>query len=384
MEIQHDDQATTTTNTIMDTVVPLESIPNLTVVGMTVATILAFGTDSFARQIWKKGHPESKEGFRSTLLFGATHSVAISARVYLGLVAAELALQNIHVVHEAIPTLLPDKAERLNLQEAAPSVAFSIWIGMAVCTIKRVLILQSISGTTMGRVALVDRFIDAIVTVVTLLNIMDLLKLDLSLGMQSILSAGGMGALVFTLASKNLAEGFIGGLAVQMWDAFNLGDKIILQDGTEGVVTSIGLLETHLKGYDNVVTRIPNVQLTGTRVSNLSRVARSRLVQNLRFKYKDLEKLPTVLEEIKAEIRLSCPRVVTDGTGAFFAVLESFHDDHIGGLVIANFDIPPKTADFINNRQEFMLAIARAMRKHDVDFAIPSIEYHGTGNTAAG
>ena len=50
----------------------------------------------------------------------------MSAGVYLGLVATELALQAIPVMNEAIPTILP-KAERLNLQEAAPSVAFSLW-----------------------------------------------------------------------------------------------------------------------------------------------------------------------------------------------------------------------------------------------------------------
>jgi hypothetical protein len=46
--------------------------------------------------------------------------------------------------------------------------------------------------------------------------------------------------------------------------------------------------------------------------------------------------------------------------------------------VIANFDFPPRTLEFVTNRQEFVLAIARAMKKHGVDFAIPSIEYQGS------
>ena len=346
---------------------------SLTTMHLTIAAILAFGVDPLCRQLWRKGHPNATEGFRSTLVYGATHSIAISAQVYLGLVALETFLHTMpHVSNKAFPFLTQTSR---SLLEAAPAIAFSLWVGLTVATIKRVLLLQSVAGRKLGRVALFDRFLNFLLAVVTLLNIMDILNLDLSLGMQSILSAGGVGALVFSLASQDLAQGLVGGLAVQAWDAFAVGDTVILGDGTEGIVTEIGLVETHLKGYDSIVTRIPNSQLTTARVSNLSRVSRSRLVQKLRFHYQDLDKLPVVLEDIKEEIRQACPKVITDGSAAFFAVLEEYHDDHVGGLVIANFEIPPRTLDFINNRQAFLLAIAKAMKKHKVDFAIPAIEY---------
>ena len=356
---------------------------SVTMIHMTAAALLAFGMDPLCRLVWTKGHPNSDQGFRSTFLYGVTHSIAISAQVYLGLVVTEILLQMVpeqmnRVIPRALSSPADDEAKRLNLLQAAPSVALSLWIGLSASTIKRILLLQSIAGKKLGRVALFDRFLDFCIAIVTMLNIMDVLDMDLSLGMQSVLSAGGVGALVFSLASQDLAQGLVGGLAVQAWDAFAVGDKIILGDGTEGIVTEIGLVETHLKGYDGIVTRIPNSQLTTARVSNLSRVQRSRLVQNLRFKYKDLDKLPAVLEDIKAEIISSCPSVITDGSAGFFAVLEEYRADHIGALVLANFnDIPPRTAEFINNRQEFLLAIARAVKKHGVEFAIPSIEYRG-------
>ena len=155
-----------------------------------------------------------------------------------------------------------------------------------------------------------------------------------------------------------------------------MGDKVRLGDGTDGVVLEIGLVDTLIRGYDNIVTRIPNSQLTKARISNLSRVHQSRLKQNLRFKYSDLEKLPVVLNDIKEEIRLSCPKLVAEGK-PFHAVLTSYEPDHIRAMVMAHFDIKPVTREFTNNRQEFLLAIARAMKKHNVSFALPSIVYHG-------
>ena len=198
------------------------------------------------------------------------------------------------------------------------------------------------------------------------------------------LSAGGVGALIFSLASKDLATEIVGGVTINAWNAIDVGDKVRLGDGTAGKILEIGLVDTIFQGYDNIVTRIPNSQLTKSRVSNLSRVTRSRIRQYLRFKHSDLDKLPAVLEEIKQEIKLACPKLVSDGSKSFHAVLTSFETDHVQGMVLAHFDIQPATGDFIRNRQEVVFAIARAMKKHGVECALPSIVYKSTnGATVA-
>lgn len=58
-------------------------------------------------------------------------------------------------------------------------------------------------------------------------------------------------------------------------------------------------------------------------------------------------------------------------------MLTEYKADHIEGTVSAHFAIPPATAEFSVNRMDFMLAIARAMKKHDMEFALPSIIYCG-------
>lgn len=161
-----------------------------------------------------------------------------------------------------------------------------------------------------------------------------------------------------------------------MWDAIAVGDVIHMGDGTDGVITKIGLVDLEVRGFDNIVTRIPNSQVVNQRVSNLSRVTVSQVKETLRFNYSDLSKLPKVLDDIKEEIKMSCDKLISDGSKAFFALLTKYESDHVQAVVNTHFNIPPATLDNAKNRQQVILAIARAMEKNGVEFALPAIQYH--------
>lgn len=308
---------------------------------------------------------------RLSLLFGFTHSLAIAARVYLGLIAVELTLDRIPAA-----TLLQYQLSSLHLRESAPTIAFIVWCGMTLCTVKRTILLQKVMGRRLGRVALLDRFLDLVIVLSMILAVLNVLSIEFTVGIQSLLSAGGVGALIFALASKDLATELAGGVAINAWNVMDVGDRVRLGDGSNGRVIEIGLVATVIQGYDNIVTRIPNSQLTKLKISNLSRVKRSRLRQNIRFKHADIDKLPACLADIKDEIKLACPKLVSDGTKSFHVVLTSFEADHIQGMVLAHFDIQPVTAEFIRNRQDVVFAIARAMQKNGVECALPAIAYN--------
>jgi small-conductance mechanosensitive channel len=166
-----------------------------------------------------------------------------------------------------------------------------------------------------------------------------------------------VGPLVFSLASKDLAENIVGGLVLQAWDAFDVGDDVKLGDGTEGTVKKIGLVETEIIGYDSINVRIPNAQLS-QRISNLSRIKRSRVKQPLRFKYSDLDKLPDVLKAIKKEIQADCPKLITVGQ-PFQAVLTQYEPDHIQAVVNCHLKLP-RTSESYNRQQ---MPIAKAVKE---------------------
>ena len=56
-------------------------------------------------------------------------------------------------------------------------------------------------------------------------------------------------------------------------------------------------------------------------------------------------------------------------------MLKSYEPDHIETEVNCNFNIAPATYENGQNREQVLLAIARAMQKNNVTFAIPAINY---------
>jgi small-conductance mechanosensitive channel len=334
---------------------------------LAVAGALGFGIDPLVELIFNGTHLERTDSdeanFKNSFIYGAADSIGTSAKVFGALALADFAAERFHLN-------LPIEVD---LREAAPSVALTIWVALAACTIKRTLFLQAISGSQLGRVGLYDRLIDFLVASITTVVVFDELSIDLGMGLRSVLSAGGVGALVFSLASKDLAENIVGGFVLQAWDAFDVGDDVKLGDGTEGTVKKVGLVETEIVGYDSINVRIPNAQLS-QRISNLSRIKQSRVKQPLRFKYSDLDKLPDALNAIKKEIQASCPKLITVDK-PFHAVMTQYEPDHIQAVVICHFEIAPGTTEFMDNRQQMLLSVAKAVKESGVEFALPSIEY---------
>ena len=343
---------------------PQEVLPESSQVltDLLVAGTLGFATDPLVELIFNSTEsPDKHTDFKATFLYHAANSIAVAARVFGALVIA-------NVVTEAFQLELP-----VHLQGVAPVIAFTIWAGLTVSAVKRAIFENAVAGDRLGRVVLYDRLLDFVLAAVTATAILDELSIDFGMGLQSVLAGGGVGALVFSLASRELATNIVGGFVVQTWDAFNVGDDVKLGDGTEGTVTVIGLVETEICGYDNIAIKIPNSQLFSQRVSNISRIKRSQVKQLVRLKYSDIKKLRTILEDIKGMIRDSCPKLITDGSKPFRAVLTGYEPDHIQAEVNCHFEIPPGSAEFVENREQVLLAIARAMEKNNADFALPSI-----------
>ena len=305
------------------------------------------------------------DDFETTFAFGIANSISLAARLFFFVLLASLAVDELHLY---VPI-------GVDLREADPKLAATIWAAGSLSTIKRTLFLRAIDGRKLGRVTLYDRLLDFLIGLVTAALILDELQIDVGMGLQSVLAGSGFGALAFSLASKDLATQIVSGFVAQAWDAFKVGDDIILGDGTAGTVSKIGLVETEIVGYDNIATRIPNSQLATERISNVSRIKQSRVYQTLRFQYSDLDKLPIVLNDIKEEIKASCPKVILDGSKPFQAVLSQYETDHVQAYVNCHFNISPGTDEYVNIRQLALLTIARALKKYDIQIALPSIVY---------
>eukprot|EP00985_Skeletonema_marinoi_P009290 scaffold4314_cov191-Skeletonema_marinoi.AAC.3 len=224
-------------------------------------------------------------------------------------------------------------------------------------------------------VSIIDKISDFFIFGILAMIWIDILKIKRGAGLSSVFALSGAGTLTLTLATQDLAKKALGGLALASSDKFAIGDNIALGDGTVGVVKNIGWLNTSIKGGDELVTSIPNSQLSNIRVTNRSNQRYSQVKQTLRFDYSDVDRIPALVATIKEEIRSSCPEVVTDGSHPFRVVWSNFEADHLEVSVDCRLRCPPIGDKYAEARQNILIAIARAVKKMRFIFAMPTGTY---------
>jgi MscS family membrane protein len=83
----------------------------------------------------------------------------------------------------------------------------------------------------------------------------------------TVLAGLGIGGLAFALAAQDTLKNFFGSLMLIADRTFRIGD--LVQIGTnEGVVESVGLRTTRIRGLDDSLLTIPNADLTTAHVTN--------------------------------------------------------------------------------------------------------------------
>ena len=289
----------------------------------------------------------------------------MGAKAYGITVAADILTS----IFPALANLLPFQA---NLFEAAPHVGFLIWGVKSLSSIKHLFLSKLVFGRRLGKLAFFDRLTDLCLGLAAGYNVLHILEYKMGVSINGFFAASGVSAIVFSLASKGMVEQMVGGLLLQAWDAIEVGETVRLADGTEGTIVRIGLLETEVVGGDHVPIRVPNSQIVGKRVHMFSKVSKSKVKQTLRFKYSDLHKLPQILKDIQQEILSACPEKML---GEPQVLLTNYEADHIQVGVSCSFDFKPDSSEYAETKQRALFAIADAIRKNGVDFALPAIQY---------
>eukprot|EP01082_Thalassiosira_pseudonana_P006987 g15034.t1 g15034 contig21:414159-415337(-) len=215
----------------------------------------------------------------------------------------------------------------------------------------------------MGKLNVVDNLLNGVLYTLWLLHLLDFLEVETGFAVKSLFSLGATGTLVFGLASKDLASQLISGLTLHLSEKMYEGDDVRFSDGTTGKITQMGWMETAIRNSDELTVRIPNTELAGQRVYNLSRTPRSQVTQTLRISYDDASKIPQLLTAIKEEIKTSCPKLITDGSRSFRANWRNYEDDHLQVVVDCHFTIKPTGDEYWDNRQSMLEAIYRAVKK---------------------
>ena len=83
----------------------------------------------------------------------------------------------------------------------------------------------------------------------------------------TVLAGLGIGGLAFALAAQDTLKNFFGSLMLIADRTFRVGDLVKI-GANEGVVESVGLRTTRIRGLDDSLLTIPNSDLTTVHVTN--------------------------------------------------------------------------------------------------------------------
>lgn len=82
-----------------------------------------------------------------------------------------------------------------------------------------------------------------------------------------------------------------------------------------------------------------------------------------------MHRLKKIIEEIKCELKILCPKLIEDAR----VFMTDYKKDHISVIVDTHHKIYPSGSEYKLMRQDVLIAIANVMERNKVQFALPSI-----------
>lgn len=265
-----------------------------------------------------------------------------------------------------------DSAITVLMTNTISSIMFSIWGMYRVKVLKNFAVNYFCKRMNLKNKRL-ERFYktasDYLLYIITGIVALDTLGFKYQTALKSISVFGGVGTIIFSLASKDMSTQLLSGMSIKTTQQFAEGDELLLESNTLVTVEKVGFLHTYVRGHDEIIMKISNAELEQMRISNLSLSTTSQVKQELRFDYSSIDNMGNIVKEIKKEIKESSDVAITDGSRPFRVHWTSFGEEWLEVTVDCRLRVAPMTDDYHRSRQEILFAIARAAKKCNARFA---------------
>lgn len=258
-----------------------------------------------------------------------------------------------------------------NRSRLLASFVYGNYVAQQACSVKTNIVDRALRRykSWASRKVLVNRVLDALIYLIAAIMFLDFNKIDVGVALKSVLALGGVSSVMVGLALKEPATEIIQGTSILLSNKFSTGDVIKLSDGTTGQVQDLKWTDSMIRGSDNSFVRIPHTQMAKQRVVNLSRQPTSQVSQKLTLPNRGPDQIKRVIEDIKNEIRISCPMLIEDESSArrFLVHWTDIERDNAIITIEAHFRIPRLSKRYWDNRQEVLMAISRATSRYNSD-----------------
>lgn len=190
---------------------------------------------------------------------------------------------------------------------------------------------------------------------------------EFNFNITGLLTGLGLGSLTFALAAQDAASNFFAGMIIIVERPFETGDWITT-DTVEGTVEDVSFRTTKVRTFANALVIVPNSKLSGSAVTNWTRLKMRQGLFTLRLPYSTPKAtLQAVCADITAMLKTH-PDVREETVQVR---LDKFNDSSIDIFVL----FYTKTADiaeFRRVKEDINLKIMDIMAKNNASFAFPS------------
>ena len=134
---------------------------------------------------------------------------------------------------------------------------------------------------------------------------------------KSILGSTAVISAVVGLAAQDVLKNVLAGAMLSIHKPFDLGDRVILEDDTAGIVKKMNTRHVELVGLDGVRIIIPNSTIVAMKIRNHNFTPE---IRSIHFKFyigydSDMDKAKRVITETIAESEHTLPRSAIDNKG---------------------------------------------------------------------
>jgi MscS family membrane protein len=183
-----------------------------------------------------------------------------------------------------------------------------------------------------------------------------------------ILTLGAASSVVLGLASKDWLSNFFGGLMIFIDKPFGVGDWIKCSEkGIEGFVVSIGWRLTCIRTFERRPLYVPNSFFAQSPIENPSRMENRRIKHSIHLPYRDAEKIPVILDNIRHMLKKSAD---VDQSKPIFVHVTQLESSAVECMVYC-FTTYTDWERFLQTQQNVMLGILKIIHDNESSYGIP-------------
>jgi len=188
---------------------------------------------------------------------------------------------------------------------------------------------------------------------------------------EGVLTGLGVGGVAVAFAARDTVSNMMGGGLLMTDRPFKRGDLIEI-DGTLATVETVGLRSTRLRGLDDTLLHVPNVQLSDRIIANWGRRRRRKVSMLVGVTYDTpRQKIDTFVERLR-EVLLAQPSVDRNDV---YVGLKGFGASSIDIDLLCHLQVSDY-AKQVEAQHKIIMDIIALAEEMDVQFAFPTRTIH--------